>query len=57
MDGIEMVILLKKFGILMLAACMLFPVGSVYGHGFGVDTISCVDVQGNRLSISVEMPM
>ena len=50
-------ILLKKFGIFALVACLLFPASSVYGHGFGVDTISSVNVQGKSLSISVEMPM
>jgi len=49
--------LLKKLGMLALVACLLFPASSVYGHGFGIDTISSVDVQGKRLSISVEMPM
>jgi len=38
-------------------ACLLFPASNVYGHGFGIDTISSVDVQGKELSISVEMPM
>ena len=47
----------KKFGILTLIACLLFPASSVYGHGFGIDTISSVDVQGKELSISVEVPM
>ena len=50
-------ILLKKLGIFALVVCLLFPASSVYGHGFGIDTISSVDVQGKRLSISVEMPM
>ena len=49
--------LLKKLGIFALVTCLLFPASSVYGHGFGIDTISSVDVQGKRLSISVEMPM
>ncbi len=49
--------LLKKLGMLALVTCLLFPASSVYGHGFGIDTISSVDVQGKRLSISVEMPM
>ncbi|MBI1663718.1 MAG: PEFG-CTERM sorting domain-containing protein [Nitrosopumilus sp.] len=48
---------LKNFGIFALVACLLFPASSVYGHGFGVDTISSVDVQGKQLTISVEMPM
>jgi len=50
-------LLLKKFGILAIIACLLFPVSSVYGHGLGIDTISSVDVQGKEISISVEMPM
>ncbi len=49
--------LLKKIGILVFAVCVFFPVSDVYGHGFGIDTISSVDVQGKKLSISVEMPM
>jgi len=48
---------LKNFGIFTLVACLLFPASSVYGHGFGIDTISSVDVQGKQLTISVEMPM
>ena len=48
---------LKKFVIFGLISCLLFPASSVYGHGFGIDTISSVDVQGKQLSISVEMPM
>jgi hypothetical protein len=31
---------LKNFGIFVMVACLLFPASSVYGHGFGVDTIS-----------------
>jgi hypothetical protein len=48
---------LKNFGIFAIATCLLFPASSVYGHGFGVDTISSVNVQGKELSIMVEMPM
>ena len=47
----------KNFEIFTIIACLLFPASSVYGHGFGVDTISSVDVQGKKLSIMVEMPM
>ena len=47
----------KNFVIFVLVSCLLFPASSVYGHGFGIDTISSVDVQGKKLSISVEMPM
>jgi len=48
---------LKNFGIFAMIACLLFPASNVYGHGFGVDTISSVDIQGKKLSIMVEMPM
>ncbi|AJM91573.1 PEFG-CTERM sorting domain-containing protein [Nitrosopumilus piranensis] len=48
---------LTKFAILALAACLLFPANSVYGHGLGIDTISSVNVAGKNISISVEMPM
>lgn len=49
--------MLKKLGIFALITCLLFPASNVYGHGFGIDTISSIDVQGKKLSISVEMPM
>ena len=48
---------LTKFGILAISACLLFPASSVYGHGLGIDTIPSIDIQGKRISISVEMPM
>ncbi|PJC49961.1 MAG: peptidase, partial [Nitrosopumilales archaeon CG_4_9_14_0_2_um_filter_34_16] len=48
---------LKVFGIFALVVCLLFPASSVYGHGFGIDTIRSIDIQGKKLSISVEMPM
>ena len=41
---------------LVFALCLFLP-GDVYGHGLGIDTISSVDVQGKKLSISVEMPL
>ena len=47
---------LKIFGIFTLVACLLFPSSSVYGHGFGIDTISSIDIQGKKHTISVEMP-
>ncbi len=47
----------KNFGIFVLVSCLLFSAGSAYGHGFGLDTISSIDIQGKKLSISVEMPM
>jgi len=48
---------LNKFGILIMAFCLLFPAGDAFGHGLGIDTISSIDVQGKELSVSVEMPM
>ncbi len=48
---------LTPLGIFAITACLLFPASSAYGHGFGMDTISDVSVQGKNLSISVEMPM
>jgi len=48
---------LIKFSVLMMALCLLFPVSNVFGHGFGIDTISSINVQGKELSVSVEMPM
>ena len=48
---------ISKISLMALAACLLFPASSVYGHGLGIDTISSVDVAGKEISISVEMPM
>ncbi len=48
---------LPKFVIFAIAASLLFPASSVYGHGLGVDTISAVDIQGKKISISVELPI
>ena len=48
---------LTKFGIFAMVVCLLFPASSVYGHGLGIDTISSIDIQGKKISISVEMPM
>jgi predicted secreted protein with PEFG-CTERM motif len=53
----KIILSLSKFGILAMAISLLFPVSSVYGHGFGIDTISSVDVRGKKISISVEIPM
>ncbi|MFB5637959.1 MAG: peptidase [Nitrosarchaeum sp.] len=50
-------LLLSKFGILAIVLTLVFPVSTVYGHGFGIDTIPSVDVQGKKISISVELPM
>ncbi len=46
-----------KLGIFAMIFCLLFPASSVYGHGLGIDTISSINVQGEKISISVEMPM
>lgn len=48
---------IRKYGILVFLAYLIFPASNVYGHGFGIDTISSIDIQGKELSISVEMPM
>ena len=40
-----------------MVVCLLFPATSVYGHGLGIDTISSIDIQGKKISITVEMPM
>ncbi len=49
--------LLTKLGIFTLVIGLLFPAGSAYGHGLGIDTISSIDIQGKDISISVEMPL
>lgn len=54
-----MILSLSKFGILaitVIAISLLFPASNVYGHGLGIDTIRSVDVQGKKISISVELP-
>ncbi len=48
---------LKKLFVFVLVICLIFPASNIYGHGFGIDTISSINVQGKKLSISVEMPM
>ena len=48
---------LTKLGIFAMVVCLLFPASSVYGHGLGIDTISSIDIQGKKISITVEMPM
>lgn len=52
-----MMIHLKKSVMFGLVSCLLFPASGAYGHGFGLDTISSIDIQGKKLSISVEMPL
>jgi len=53
----KIILSLSKFGIFALTISLLIPISSVYGHGFGIDTISSVDVEGKKISISVETPM
>ncbi len=48
---------LSRFGIFVITISILVPISSVYGHGLGIDTISSVDVQGKKISISVELPL
>jgi predicted secreted protein with PEFG-CTERM motif len=48
---------LSLIGIILLLTAFLFPLSSVYGHGLGLDTISSVDIQGKKISISVEVPL
>lgn len=45
-----------EIGIFAMAAVVLFPIGIAYGHGFGVDTIQSIDLQGRDITISVELP-
>ena len=35
---------------------LIFPTSNIFGHGFGIDTISSIDIQGKKISISVELP-
>jgi len=46
-----------KLGLLLFGAVLLLPVTNVYGHGLGIETISSVDIQGKKISISVELPL
>jgi predicted secreted protein with PEFG-CTERM motif len=46
-----------KIGIFLFVLSLIFPIGSVYGHGLGIDTISSIDVKGKEISVSVELPM
>jgi len=48
---------LSKIGIFLIGLVLVFPVGSVYGHGLGIDTISSIDVEGKKISVSVELPL
>ena len=42
--------------VLILLSFFSFSIGSASGHGLGLDTISSIDVDGKKISISVEMP-
>jgi hypothetical protein len=53
----KIILSLSKFGIFAIVITLMLPVSSVYGHGFGIDTISAVNVEGKKISISVETPM
>jgi predicted secreted protein with PEFG-CTERM motif len=45
-----------KFIIFIILTSLLIPHSEVFGHGFGIDTISSADIQGKKISISVELP-
>ena len=47
---------LSKFVLFVIVISIFFPTSNVFGHGLGIDTISSVDVQGKKISISVELP-
>jgi hypothetical protein len=51
------VLSITKFGIFAITVCLFFSASSVYGHGLGIDTIQSVNIQGKKISISVEMSM
>ena len=46
-----------KIGIFLIGLSLVFPVGYVYGHGLGIDTISSINVEGKEISVSVELPL
>jgi len=46
-----------KIGIFSICLSLIFPVGNVYGHGLGIDTISSINVEGKDISVSVELPL
>lgn len=45
-----------KFVLFTMVILLIFPTSNVFGHGFGIDTISSIDIQGKKISISVELP-
>ena len=42
---------------LLVAFSMILPVNSAYGHGLGLDTISSINIDGKKISVTVELPM
>ena len=45
-----LILLLHLSLLFTIAISLLFPTSNVFGHGFGIDTISSVDVQGKKIS-------
>jgi len=43
---------LKKFSVIVLVMCLVFPASNVYGHGFGIETISAIE----RDLVSLDVP-
>ena len=52
-----MVKLDSKIIVFALIVGITIPIGSVYGHGLGFDTISSIDAGGKDITITVELPM
>ena len=42
---------------IVIATFFALQFENVYGHGLGLDTIKSIDINGKKISISVEMPM
>jgi len=47
---------LSQIILFVIVMSIFFPANNVFGHGLGIDTISSVDVQGKKISITVELP-
>ena len=47
----------KKTVILFLIGILFVPVGNVYGHGLGLETIPSIDINGKEISVTVETPL
>ena len=43
--------------LLPILVVAFIPVGAVYGHGLGLDTAPPVTISGEKISVTVEMPM